>query len=340
MQTAAVHPRVCGEHFFSGLKRKAHVGSSPRVRGTPKLLHRAAEQFRFIPACAGNTVYSSGGGPYISVHPRVCGEHAICPLSVVVHLGSSPRVRGTPLRCRRGWQHRRFIPACAGNTAATRLSHCRKSVHPRVCGEHAFSGMASGRRPGSSPRVRGTPPRLAGGEGHRRFIPACAGNTVAMSWSLAARSVHPRVCGEHTVATITTNGSRGSSPRVRGTRYSQQQTPVWLPVHPRVCGEHAIDGAGVAALAGSSPRVRGTHRMRRLHIHRARFIPACAGNTLHASIKARAEPVHPRVCGEHCIQGIHIIINTGSSPRVRGTHSESTYILPIARFIPACAGNT
>ena len=71
----------------------------------------------------------------------------------------------------------RFIPACAGNTAAYT----------------AISAHTSG----SSPRVRGT----------RRARP-CA------SWR---PSVHPRVCGEHVRWQRFERALFGSSPRVRGT---------------------------------------------------------------------------------------------------------------------------
>jgi len=52
---AAVHPRVCGEHFSARRCSGKGNGSSPRVRGT--LLARALwpGENRFIPACAGNT---------------------------------------------------------------------------------------------------------------------------------------------------------------------------------------------------------------------------------------------------------------------------------------------
>ena len=49
-----VHPRVCGEQVFDLGDLLAHLGSSPRVRGTVGLGHHVAFDLRFIPACAGN----------------------------------------------------------------------------------------------------------------------------------------------------------------------------------------------------------------------------------------------------------------------------------------------
>ena len=51
----AVHPRVCGEHFGDAADAAAQGGSSPRVRGTPKVDRIVDATPRFIPACAGNT---------------------------------------------------------------------------------------------------------------------------------------------------------------------------------------------------------------------------------------------------------------------------------------------
>ncbi len=75
----------------------------------------------------------------------------------------------------------RFIPACAGNTDNGETGDHAESVHPRVCGEHAFGMQWWMRVNGSSPRVRGT---LIGSQISNlvfRFIPACAGNTLPLT---------------------------------------------------------------------------------------------------------------------------------------------------------------
>ncbi len=97
-------------------------------------------------------------------------------------IGSSPRVRGT--RTRGGFPpvFKRFIPACAGNAPQRPRSDRLVSVHPRVCGERSYSQCVYDSDSGSSPRVRGTQRSVRGGGGHRRFIPACAGNAL---WPLA-----------------------------------------------------------------------------------------------------------------------------------------------------------
>ena len=51
----------------------------------------------------------------------------------------------------------------------------------------------------------------------RRFIPACAGNTMIFSFHSDKNPVHPRVCGEHIYQMYGICNRHGSSPRVRGT---------------------------------------------------------------------------------------------------------------------------
>ena len=188
------------------------------------------------------------------------------------------------------------------------------AAHPRVRGERIASESATSPVPGSSPRARGAHvgrwdpvhraaahPRVRGehrmfrlsGRGARRFIPACAGNALPGQFP---------------------SGSRGSSPRARGTLIGLR--PSSLAVHPRVRGERYPPYCRIPS-CGSSPRVRGTRRHMTFghfagtvhprvcgeHVCHAavkpiwRFIPACAGNAGH-NVDGRSEAVHPRVCGE------------------------------------------
>jgi len=220
------------------MSRMGCDGSSPRVRGTRRGGRRRGERFRFIPACAGNTNHRRGGNHRPAVHPRVCGEHSCDSRNRSRASGSSPRVRGTRVWRPRCVRAGRFIPACAGNTIACSACWLIPTVHPRVCGEHDQVAEGKPHRLGSSPRVRGTLQPGPADLLHRRFIPACAGNTRRPAPLRRAAPVHPRVCGEHMVRTVGASTDGGSSPRVRGT-----------------------PGAALCRRAGS------------------RFIPACAGNT-------------------------------------------------------------
>ena len=70
----------------------------------------------FIPAYAGSTFLLSFFFMFFWVHPRVCGEHMRCSRTSVSMSGSSPRMRGAPLRARAEEVVRGFIPAYAGST--------------------------------------------------------------------------------------------------------------------------------------------------------------------------------------------------------------------------------
>ena len=253
-----VHPRVCGELVRPTLPLRPPSGSSPRVRGTP-------------------------GGPQHAdrarqVHPRVCGELWIAGIEAEVQRGSSPRVRGTHPPCPPCRLCRRFIPACAGNSAQTAAAFFARSVHPRVCGELCLLSATGQSGDGSSPRVRGTLGRRDASLLEGRFIPACAGNSSSRRWLRLRTTVHPRVCGELPGSGVQTAAYSGSSPRVRGTR--EDDCIMFSPG------------------CGSSPRVRGTRRCRRPQAAWPGFIPACAGNSSPERSPWASPTVHPRVCGE------------------------------------------
>ena len=294
------------------------AGSSPRVRGTRRSCSRPCRSARFIPACAGNSPDTGGCWRRSAVHPRVCGELLASSFVDAHAAGSSPRVRGTLHVLRPRGLHRRFIPACAGNSIGRSLLPSFGPVHPRVCGELQRRQLADRPDPGSSPRVRGTHPPPALGRVQRRFIPACAGNSGRAFSDCRGPPVHPRVCGELLQAQRRDRRHCGSSPRVRGTRAaptsaagcdrfipacagnsSRRAPPAPCnPVHPRVCGELLESVVAGAGAGGSSPRVRGTLDGLGAQHAGLRFIPACAGNSHAARRRANCRTVHPRVCGE------------------------------------------
>ena len=91
------------------------------------------------------------------------------------------------------------------------------TVHPRVGGEHTRPAPASSGKSGSSPRGRGTPEFNSDSQESNRFIPAWAGNTRSATLDYGARTVHPRVGGEHNDTLFAALEAAGSSPRGRGT---------------------------------------------------------------------------------------------------------------------------
>ena len=196
-----VHPRAGGEHSAPTCTRLYFVGSSPRGRGTRRVRPARHHAQRFIPARAGNTSCPRKRLQSASVHPRAGGEH-----------GVATSLYGFTVR---------FIPARAGNTGLSALGHGRVPVHPRAGGEHQFANKQRHPLFGSSPRGRGTPSAVLRCRSTGRFIPARAGNTPPKSPRSIGISVHPRAGGEHHALIIEHSIEIGSSPRGRGTLFSQ-----------------------------------------------------------------------------------------------------------------------
>ena len=176
------------------------IGSSPRERGTHMRDTQQREEFRFIPARAGNANDLRRGTAPPSVHPRASGERYNETLTDAAEAGSSPRERGTRYVRDQELLNDRFIPARAGNATTWSVRPIRRSVHPRASGERERPTRTSAACCGSSPRERGTRPELSLVE--------------------SVSTVHPRASGERFAAMTAIYNEFGSSPRERGTRNS------------------------------------------------------------------------------------------------------------------------
>ena len=66
----------------------------------------------------------------------------------------------------------------------------------------------------------------------------------------------------------------------------------------------------------------------------------CGEHTVVWRCRLREEGDHPRMRGEHSLDGDRPDIPTGSSPHARGTHPLAACRIPCNGIIPACAGNT
>ena len=172
---------------------------------------------------------------------------------------------------------------------------------------------------GSSPRMRGTPSRVAFGARRRGLIPTYAGNTSSSWCSVWYSRAHPHVCGEHTTCAWTLSAHVGSSPRMRGTRNVPQAASSFhglIPTyagntdthcvtyfthraHPHVCGEHSCQRCCRAMRSGSSPRMRGTQQPYQRNLDYRGLIPTYAGNTSSITSSISSSRAHPHVCGEH-----------------------------------------
>ena len=152
-------------------------GSSPRMRGTPRIVRSDQTDARIIPAHAGNSCFIRARRRVSADHPRACGELNELVTSSDSSYGSSPRMRGTPLARHRSRHRRRIIPAHAGNSAHNRGRYHSAPDHPRACGELSLERSMRNAWAGSSPRMRGTLSPYQTRTADWRIIPAHAGNS-------------------------------------------------------------------------------------------------------------------------------------------------------------------
>ena len=296
-------------------------GSSPRVRGKPRLRRVTLQELRIIPASAGQTCLRRCRSVVRPDHPRECGANG----SVVVHAppgaGSSPRVRGKHLHTARGDRLGRIIPASAGQTSPAGAIGMRWSDHPRECGANQSSNTAGLSVTGSSPRVRGKHRSRPKRQYHERIIPASAGQTASSMCRIRTRPDHPRECGANKTSTCYAARSVGSSPRVRGKRSWAVRSWASRRIIPASAGQTRKYMHERSAWPGSSPRVRGKLHALACVQALVRIIPASAGQTGHANGPARSKTDHPRECGANAAKKADCLRLIGSSPRVRGKPS-------------------
>ena len=169
-------------------------------------------------------------------------------------------------------------------------------------------------------------------------IQACAGKPGEVNSGGNSKKVHPRVCGEALRMVQQACGGTGPSPRVRGSPAHRTRRHARGGVHPRVCGEAGSISTATSRLMGPSPRVRGSLPRVCGRRQDRGSIPACAGKPRRDRHIGRVPRVHPRVCGEAAGNVSVARLNSGPSPRVRGSPSLTTARIGITRSIPACAG--
>jgi len=213
--------------------------------------------------------------------------------------GSSPRGRGSRKPDCPACSKTGFIPAWAGQPCSLLQRVPDARVHPRVGG--AAAQRVAGALPlvGSSPRGRGSQRRSPLLKLAKRFIPAWAGQPALRRLVCRHIQVHPRVGGAAYLAPYDSGGSRGSSPRGRGSlgiavtaAIAVGFIPAWAgqpkknecvserAVHPRVGGAARQAKSARSRLRGSSPRGRGSPEDCSREQRRRRFIPAWAGQPI------------------------------------------------------------
>ena len=236
------------------------------------------QNFRFIPAGAGNTAPLKICTKAIAVYPRWRGEHYFCNAQRYSRIGLSPLARGTLAKQTSGYAWCRFIPAGAGNTRSGGFVLPATPVYPRWRGEHKIHIDKHRVCIGLSPLARGTLYYNRWTRYGARFIPAGAGNTNMGSAVNEIKTVYPRWRGEHEAISKTPAIAAGLSPLARGTPGVERQmtekerfipagagntSPLLTPgksaaVYPRWRGEHLRLNSEQAIGVGLSPLARGT----------------------------------------------------------------------------------
>ena len=269
------------------------------MRGSPERASIDAFVNGIIPAHAGLTrqrLWCVAAG---RDHPRACGAHTGSSCIGSTSPGSSPRMRGSPMKALHSVTSIGIIPAHAGLTASSTDNSLSSWDHPRACGAHNSSRYERSVTKGSSPRMRGSQFYYPKFQNIVGIIPAHAGLTDGPRFYADAVRDHPRACGAHVALNTIFATGMGSSPRMRGSLGDCLEDVLAAGIipahaglthrpncgnrlrrdHPRACGAHLMGGIPQLYLSGSSPRMRGSPSSISVPIVRTGIIPAHAGLT-------------------------------------------------------------
>ena len=188
------------------------------MRGKPHCFRCRPYSPRIIPAHAGQTRQTLHIECGLEDHPRACGANSRSKNLNPRRLGSSPRMRGKPLRFLVFDPCGRIIPAHAGQTRARSRRPYPPTDHPRACGANTWALTGSIKEDGSSPRMRSKLFHNCSVLCFVRIIPAHAGQTMVAGRHSTPSTDHPRACGANSVRLSKRRHATGSSPRMRGKR--------------------------------------------------------------------------------------------------------------------------
>ena len=186
------------------------------MRGSLNGVNLFGVDLGIIPAHAGLTLRGNIIKYTCRDHPRACGAHSSSATRLSCPQGSSPRMRGSPIRLTNVARFLGIIPAHAGLTSSTSRNHDKLRDHPRACGAHLTVDCLFLKCPGSSPRMRGSLYDRRQTHGGFGIIPAHAGLTSSWLSQFISLRDHPRACGAHFKLVVSVYQPAGSSPRMRG----------------------------------------------------------------------------------------------------------------------------
>ena len=129
-------------------------------------------------------------------------------------------------------------------------------------------------------------------------------------------------------------------PALAGNTKFTKPAPAASSDHPRSRGEYAGQQNGCLEVHGSSPLSRGIQTAGEPPPWPPRIIPALAGNTCAAGLRAAKAADHPRSRGEYRPVVRRRPPPQGSSPLSRGILLDPLIPWRVIGIIPALAGNT
>ena len=135
-------------------------------------------------------------------------------------------------------------------------------------------------------------------------------------------------------------GSFGIIPACAGSTIQTHLSDIPREDHPRMRGEHTFSFERGVSGEGSSPHARGARGARHHRQVRRGIIPACAGSTENLKSQFDIDVDHPRMRGEHHLNGVWQRLYLGSSPHARGAQAGFPLLPGSPGIIPACAGST
>ena len=191
-----VHPHVCGEIACSSVNCLNSCGTSPRLWGDLSTGGSTASSKRYIPTSVGRFLQHIRAITPNAVHPHVCGEIAVVPVTIVTCGGTSPRLWGDSGMSRCIFMPFRYIPTSVGRFDRSIFLLTRITVHPHVCGEISISRLRLGMLAGTSPRLWGDSALMVLINACGRYIPTSVGRLFSSTIASILNSVHPHVCGE------------------------------------------------------------------------------------------------------------------------------------------------
>ena len=196
------------------------------------------------------------------------------------------------------------IPAYAGSTRTSATPTGTAPDHPRIRGEHYAAHKVAIEAGGSSPHTRGAPTAPVVRVAELGIIPAYAGSTGTRRRTDRSGRDHPRIRGEHVIGALCYARAARIIPAYAGsTRRCCTGTDATKD-HPRIRGEHSLPTTSRRNAPGSSPHTRGALGDPADDLGDAGIIPAYAGSTGVSSSSATQTGDHPRIRGEHIVNGL------------------------------------